>query len=98
MQLRYLHRILILAAISYKLQITNWEPLINVDSNEPLWEGDLDNQLNGIFVLKVKIEGGSGVVIKEITLTSQSSGNFEFLIRFVFTMVALISISIISLK
>ncbi|MHA1931224.1 MAG: metallophosphoesterase [Promethearchaeota archaeon] len=81
-----------------KLQITNWEPLINIDSNEPLWEGELDDQLNGKYVLKVKIEGGSGEVIKEITFTSQSYGNFGFLIIFVFTMIGLISISIICLK
>jgi len=81
-----------------KLQITNWEPLINVDSNEPLWEGNLDNKLNGLYVLKVKIEGGSGVVIKEITFNSQGSGNFEFIIKFAFTTIALISISIVSLK
>ncbi|MFX0156205.1 MAG: metallophosphoesterase family protein [Candidatus Hodarchaeota archaeon] len=81
-----------------EFQITNWEPLTNINSNGPLWEKDLDIQLNGKYILKVKVEGGSGQVIKEIYFTSNTGWGYEFTILFIFTIITLISISIIILN
>lgn len=81
--------------IKKEYQITNWKPLINVDPNGPLWEGDLDFHLKGKFKLKVKVEGGSGEVIKEIICNLNSDGEFAVFIIFNFIIIALISISII---
>lgn len=84
-----------LHSIKKEFQITSWEPLIKIDPSEPLWEGDLDIQLNGKYILKVKIEGGSGQVIKETIFISKSGWIFEFSISVIFIIIALISISII---
>ncbi len=84
-----------LHSIENDFQITSWEPLINIEPNNPLWEGDIDLQLNGKFILKVKIEGGSGQIIKETTFISKSGWKFEFSISLIFIIIVLISISII---
>jgi len=85
-------------SIEKENQITNWKPLIKVDPNEPLWEGDLVSHFNGKFKLQVKVEGGSGEVIKEIIFNSLNDDAFEFSIIFIFIIIALISISIIILN
>ncbi len=76
-------------------QITKWAPLININASDPLWERDIDSQLYGEHILKVKIKGGSGEVIKEILITSVRGWDIEFLIIFVFTIIGLISICIL---
>ena len=86
-----------LHSVRNNFQITEWKPLINIITGEPLWEGDLGVQLNGKYLLKGRIKGGSGEVVKEIIFISKNSWNYEFLIVLIFTMIALISISIISL-
>ncbi|MHA2087935.1 MAG: metallophosphoesterase [Promethearchaeota archaeon] len=76
-------------------QITKWTPLLNINTSSPLWERNFDSQLYGKYMLKVKIEGGSGEVIKEIIITSIKGWNIEFLIILVFSIIGLISISIL---
>jgi len=69
--------------------------LKNFDLNEPLWEGDFDFQFNGRYILKVKIDGGSGQIIKEITFTSKSGWKFEFSANIIFIFISFVSIGII---
>jgi len=78
-----------------EFQITSWNPLKNFDLNEPLWEGDFDFQFNGRYILKVKIDGGSGQIIKEITFTSKSGWKFEFSANIIFIFISFVSIGII---
>ncbi|MFX1374584.1 MAG: metallophosphoesterase family protein [Promethearchaeota archaeon] len=82
--------------IEKELQITDWKPLINVNSNEPLWEGDLAFHSKGKYKLKVKVEGGSGEVIKEIILNLKSEWELTVFIIFTFIIITLISTSIIT--
>ena len=85
-------------SINNESQITNWEPLSNIDPNEPLWEGDLDVHLGGKFLLKIKVEGASGVALKEIIFYSKNDRGFSFLFVFIFIIIVLISISIVILN
>ncbi|MFW9940844.1 MAG: metallophosphoesterase family protein [Candidatus Thorarchaeota archaeon] len=83
--------------IESEFQITNWKPLIQVEPNEPLWETVLSPNLNGKFKLKVKVEGGSGEVIKEIILNFERDRRVNIFILFIF-IIALVSISIVTLN
>jgi hypothetical protein len=82
-------------SIEKEFQITNWEPLINIDSDEPLWEGDLDVHLDGDFLLKIKVDGGSGSILKEIILHSKSDWRFNSFLLVIFVIIAMISITIV---
>ena len=79
-------------------QITNWIPLEKLDGDSPLWEGDFDFQFNGRYILKVKIDGVSGQIIKELNLTSKSGWTFEFSANLIFMIISLVSIAIIILN
>ncbi|MFX1455449.1 MAG: metallophosphoesterase family protein [Promethearchaeota archaeon] len=48
------------------LPLINWRPLVRINSKDPLWEGNLSFDYCGNLLLKVKVEGDSGIIIKEI--------------------------------
>jgi predicted MPP superfamily phosphohydrolase len=84
-----------LHSVKKEFQITSWNPLDNLDLDDPLWEGNFDFQFNGKYILKVKIEGGSGQIIKEVRIFSKSGWKFEFAVSLIFMIIAFLSIAII---
>ncbi|MFX1588788.1 MAG: hypothetical protein ACFFC1_11575, partial [Promethearchaeota archaeon] len=51
--------------------------------------------LRKLWLLKVKIDGGSGQTIKELTFTSKSGWNYEFSAIMIFMFISSVSIGII---
>ncbi len=87
-----------LHSVKKEFQITSWKALDNLDLDDPLWKGISDFQFNGKYILKVKIDGGSGQIIKEVIIISRSGLEFEFSINLIFLIIVLISIAIIILN
>jgi len=56
-------------------KIVDWRSMTNVTDNRTLWEADWETSLNdgSDYLIKVKINGGSGEIIKEIRYSSQKS-------------------------
>ncbi len=56
-------------------QIVDWTTMTNVTSNRTLWEANWDSKLNDgqDYIIKVKIIGGSGEIIREINYSSKKS-------------------------
>lgn len=54
-----------------RILVTNWKPMLKVDGDSPLWQGDWNYSLNdgNLYYINVKINGSSGVTIKEIIHT-----------------------------
>ncbi len=51
--------------IKNEFQLINWKSLEKISNEEPLWEGNLNFPNRGNLLIKVKIEGGSGEIVKE---------------------------------
>ena len=47
-------------------QLINWIPLEKISNEDPLWESNLNFTNRGNLLIKVKIEGGSGEIVKEL--------------------------------
>ena len=47
-------------------QLINWIPLEKISNEDPLWESSLNFTNRSNLLLRVKIEGGSGEIVKEL--------------------------------
>ena len=87
--------------IQNEYQLINWEPLERISNEKPLWESNLNFTNRGNLLLKVKIEGGSGEIIKELrySLTDFKNNNNNtatiIILVFVTMITGLVSIAII---
>ncbi|MFX1363969.1 MAG: metallophosphoesterase family protein [Promethearchaeota archaeon] len=84
-----------LTNLENETQINDWTPLIRVQEGDPLWEGDLEIQAEGKFLIKVKIESNSGEIIKEIIIHIKFNENIIFSIILLLILAIVISLSII---
>jgi len=78
-------------------QVINWEPLERISNENPLWKGNLNFTNRGNLLLKVKIEGGSGEIIKELrySLIDNDNNNNTTIIILVFVILITGVVSIV---
>lgn len=85
--------------IKNEYQLINWKPLEKISTEKPLWESSLNFTNRGNLLIKVKIEGGSGEIVKELRYNLSENNNnnstISFLV-FVLLVTGLVSIAIIS--
>jgi len=86
--------------IKNEYQLINWEPLEKISTEKPLWESSLNFTNRGNLLIKIKIEGGSGEIVKELRYNLSENNNnnnstIPFLV-FVILVAGLVSIAIIS--
>jgi 3',5'-cyclic AMP phosphodiesterase CpdA len=80
----------------FNSRVSEWKPLSNINISSPLWEGDWNTNLNdgNSYTIKVRITGGSGVVIKETNYRFQKN-MVELYVAQIFIVITFFSISII---
>lgn len=52
--------------VQRNIQLINWKPLVKISIEDPLWETDVNFTYRGNLLIKVKIEGQSGEIVKEL--------------------------------
>jgi len=84
-----------------KFQLINWKPFVKISDEDPLWESSLNFTNLGNLLIKVKIEGGSGEIVKELRYNLSDDNNDNFnnitisLLVLVIMVVGLVSTAII---
>ncbi|UCC20327.1 MAG: metallophosphoesterase [Promethearchaeota archaeon] len=78
-----------------EFQLTNWKILNNISKNSILWEGKINFEFGGDIILKIRVEGGSGITIKELRYNLGNQISFNSLVVAVLMTIGLVSISII---
>jgi 3',5'-cyclic AMP phosphodiesterase CpdA len=77
-----------------ELQLTKWISLTNISKDRLLWEGNLDFQYRGDILLKVQVEGLSGITTKVLKYYLKNRISTPSLIIAIIMTIGLASISI----
>jgi Icc-related predicted phosphoesterase len=75
-------------------QITKWEPLERIFADEPLWEGDLGLDFHGKVLLKIRVEGLSGVRYHSLLYSFYEVITITSILTVIFMTLGLISLSL----
>ncbi|MFX1419322.1 MAG: metallophosphoesterase family protein [Promethearchaeota archaeon] len=80
---------------SGEFQLTNWTSLNNISEKSLLWEAKINFEFGGDILLKIQVEGGSGITTRILRYNLNNQISFNSLVVAIIMTIGLISISII---